>query len=398
MDFLKNYKEYTDPLEVPDIFHVWCALSCIAAAAQRKIWLDLGLVKLAPNLYIILNSAPGKCGKDTAMNIVRDMLTEIKDVQTKSDSITKEKIFQEMMAVCRPFELGNGRRIMHSSLTIFATEMSLLIKRGDKDFVSALNALFNTMSTFKHSTKGSGESILINPYLNILGGTTPDWIGSNIQDDILEGGLSARCLIIHSDTPKPPNPFPDVTEAGRVAYYNITKRVERICQIGGIFTMDAKAKELYKEWYMSHHRTENSPKDYRMHGYHFRKRVHLLKISMLLSLAKKDDLVLLSEDIQGALNLLELTEPALAKSLRGVGRNELNSLSQMVLSLIKDSKELSMEELVANTFNQMNTQELQEVLRALTAMNAIEMGISDRTKKMSVKYVEPKVLTTGGMM
>jgi hypothetical protein len=93
-----------------------------------------------------------------------------------------------------------------------------------------------------------------------------------------------------------------------------------------------------------------------------------------------------------------LTEPALAKSLRGVGRNELNSLSQMVLSLIKDSKELSMEELVANTFNQMNTQELQEVLRALTAMNAIEMGISDRTKKMSVKYVEPKVLTTGGMM
>ena len=210
MSFLDDYSTYTESLEVPEIFNLWCSMAALSAVAGRKVWLDLGMMKVAPNLYVVLNSAPGKCGKDTAMNLVRDMLASTPNVFTKSDSITKEKIFEYMESIIKTHPVNNSelKHIIHCSVTIFATEMSLLIKKNDKDFVSALCALFNTIPVLKHSTKTRGENIIINPYLCILGGTTPDWISANVQEDVIEGGLTARTMLIYSDTPRPPNPDP----------------------------------------------------------------------------------------------------------------------------------------------------------------------------------------------
>ena len=390
MSFLNDYQIYTAPLEVPEIFHIWCSMSALAAVAQRKVWLDMGHFKVAPNLYVILDSIPGKCGKDTAMDIVRDLLSEIKSVHTKSDAITKEKIFQDMAAGTQVFNLTTGEHIVHSSLTIFATEMSLLIKRGDKDFVGALNALFNTKAQIKNSTKNRGEDIIINPFLNILAGTTPEWINNNIQEDVIEGGLSARSILLFSDTPKAPNPFPDITPEGYKARERLLYRLEEISLLGGQLQFTTKGKEFYSNWYIRYHQTQ--PENPKMVGFHYRKRAHLLKTTILMSLADRSDLLIKEEDLERALQLLDITEPAIEEALRGVGRNILSGIAQDILLLVKRAKELSQDELVRATFAKVDSRELGEILRALQQMGQIRI---DQKIEMG-KATQPIIVYTGG--
>jgi len=376
-NFLEDYKTYTEPLESPEIFQVWCALVALSAAAQRKVWLDYdGLFQVSPNIYVCLVSPPGMCSKDTAMNKVRDLLDPISTIKTKSDSITKEKIFAYMSEITTQFPLENHklRAIVHSSLTIFASEMSMLLKHGDRDFVSALNNLYNTQPTFRHSTKHNSESIVIKPYLTILAGTTPDWMRVNIQEDFLEGGLSSRLVPVFSDTPKPPNPRPQVSPEGRAALGRLVSRLETITQIGGEFRITEDTWPYYSAWYKDHH--SKTPKNPILGPYWWRKRTHLLKLSMLVSLASRDDLLIKREDIDQALAILELTEPVIERAYQGVGRNLLSSMAQNVLDQIIRAGKIKLSELYELNYHQINDKELKEILQVLTNMGKVRLEIA----------------------
>lgn len=373
MAFLEDYQIYTDVLEVPDIFHRWCAYSALAAAAQRKIYLDMGLYSVAPNLYIILNSPPGRCKKSTAMNIVRELLSNVEGVKTKSDSITKEKIYQAMQESIQRAEFPEHKTkiFTHSSLTIFANEMSLLIKRGDKDFVAALNSLFDSISEFKHSTKASGENIIPRPFLNIIGGTTPDWIASNIHEDVIEGGLSARTIIVYSNQPKPPNPWPEISPEAIAARDRVIKRLNDIARLVGRVTTTQDALEFYKQWYIEHYK--KAPSDSRLTGYWNRKGVHLQKVATLTAIADRDDLKITGEDFVRALALLNLTEPLIQESLRSVGRNILNPDIQELMQLLEREKRIPVATIIATYSYKLSDAQIAEVLTTIVKMGKAEL-------------------------
>lgn len=380
-NFFDDYAEYTKALEVPELFHIWCACSSIAAAAQRKVWLDMELFKISPNLYVVLVS-PAGIGKGTAMNIVRDLLSYIPTIKVKSDSITKEKIFGTLEQISKPAPIpGTTKVLIHSSLTIFADEMSVFVKRGDQDFIGALNMMYNTMSVFRYSTKNMGENVIINPYVNILCGTTPDWIAKNMQEDLLEGGFSARTIFVFSETNKQVNPRLYVSEAGREGFKRIITRLERIGQLIGQFKMTEEGRAYYEKWYVEYYTCP--PSNPKMQGFITRKKVHLLKLAMIFSLAYRDDLLLRPEDFAYALNLLQMTEPTIEKALSYTGRNELNMHMRNVLSQINQAKSLSLEDLIATNYSAINFQEIEEILKALEAMGKIKKTQSVQGTKVT---------------
>lgn len=383
MSFLEDYNTFTSSLEVPSIFQVWCAYSALSAAAQRKIWIDMGHFQVSPNLYVILVAPPGKCGKSTAMNIVRELLSQIEGIKTKSDSITKEKIYEAMEASAQRFEFPEHRTkvFQHCSLTIFANEMSLLIKRGDKDFVSSLNSLFDSLTSFKHSTKTRGENVLVYPYLNIIGGTTPEWLSTNVHEDVIEGGLSARTVLVFSDRPNPPNPFPFLTTEAKLAKERILLRLHKITTIGGVFKMSDDTHDYYGEWYIKHHNTPVT--NNKMAGWWSRKRIHLLKLSMLNALAEHDHLIIELPDMQSAMAVLTLTEPLIEKALRGVGRNVLSPITQDILDIITKQGSIHLAELNLLFRDRVNQQEFKEIIGSI-----VETGQAHHSVKDGQVYIE----------
>lgn len=383
MAYFEDYDTFTSPLEVPALFHLWCSISALAAVAQRKVWMDSGHFKVAPNMYIVLDAAPG-FGKDTAMGIIKDtILPQVPEVVSKSDSITKEAICKVMKENIKPHQLLKPLRngdvaISHSSLTIFATEMSVLIKRGDKDFVGFLCGLFNTTGNFQYTTKTKGEDFLVNPFLNILACTTPDWIARNIAEDVMEGGLSARTIFVVGTQKRRLNHAPRISTEGFLARDRVIARLKEIVFLGGEFTIDNSADDAYKAWYYPYYGTP--PKNPKMQGFWERKKIFIQKLAMLISLSEKNDLVVTGTDIEKAISILDMTEPCIEAALAGVGRNELSPIGERIFAQIRSLKEISVADLMASNWNEVNAKDYQEIIQALVSQGRVTMFLKEHLK------------------
>ena len=65
-NWIDGFLEMTEGMDIPPLYAECTAVSCIAAALQRKCWTYAGRHINYPGLYIVL-VGPTRCGKGTAM-------------------------------------------------------------------------------------------------------------------------------------------------------------------------------------------------------------------------------------------------------------------------------------------------------------------------------------------
>ena len=70
----------------PPLYREWTAVSCIAAALQRKCWIEAGRHINYPSLYIILVGPPG-CGKGSTMKQATEVILGQQDIEFAPSSI-----------------------------------------------------------------------------------------------------------------------------------------------------------------------------------------------------------------------------------------------------------------------------------------------------------------------
>jgi hypothetical protein len=64
--WLAGYEEFTEDFEPPRIFNRWVGLLTLAAATQRRVWLEDANNAIYPNLFVVLVASSG-VGKTSAM-------------------------------------------------------------------------------------------------------------------------------------------------------------------------------------------------------------------------------------------------------------------------------------------------------------------------------------------
>ena len=67
--FVETYVRYTEPHGAPESFHWWSAVSLIACALGRRVWLDQWAYLLYPNVYVLLVSPSGLCHRSTVVDM-----------------------------------------------------------------------------------------------------------------------------------------------------------------------------------------------------------------------------------------------------------------------------------------------------------------------------------------
>ena len=97
-NWISSLLDYVEDTESPRTFWVWSAISTVANALQRKVWLPFGLDTLYPNLYILLVAPPGRCRKGAPIGFSKRILTEI-GVPVFVDSPTKRALTKELARI-----------------------------------------------------------------------------------------------------------------------------------------------------------------------------------------------------------------------------------------------------------------------------------------------------------
>lgn len=379
-DLLRAYGEFTSRSDSPQVFHLWGALVTIAGAAQRKIFFPFAYYEIHTNLYVFLVSPPGRAKKGAALRVSKNLLKDIEpQVNFATESSSVEGLIGIMAKIQNP---------AHQSLSLYSMELGTLMSTAPERMVDFLTDIFDCNPGWARQTVTHSLQNLKRPWLSVMSGTNPAWLGEHMGMIALQGGLVARSLFPFSDERLLENSAPRLDAHLTEIRQALINDLSHIATLEGTFDFEGgeegEAYLWFDAWYKDKdteaYRTRVAPvyqsrfpsvEDPRTITYFDRKDILLLKIAMLLSLSYKDELVLTLEDLKRALALLDATEPGMRKALSSAGRNENATQVMAILSQIKSKKRMSYRDLLIENIHNLNKRQLDDVLWELQTMGKV---------------------------
>jgi hypothetical protein len=339
ISFIEQYSIVTQGNESPPVYHKWCALSGLSHFTGRRIWCNQGVFHVRPNVYIILVGPPG-IAKTSAMTPVKDLLRKLKPTYIAPAAVTKEALLKTMCEEKSPciqefLDPDSGKKTKFSQVSIFANEIAVLLQTGN-DAIGYINILTDIwdQDIFEVKTLGRGLDYIELPFISILGCMTPEVTASLVNERILSGGFSRRCIFVSADRGGPPVPRPTVTPEQAIAKELCLKRAAEIRQLVGEVTFSLEAGEFYDNWYRKNHARIQDANSVALTGSLRSKGEYVIKLAMLLSIDSSNDLIMHTEHVKTAIQLLDEVEPNVDTIFAGTGRNELASVTENVYKMI----------------------------------------------------------------
>lgn len=330
-NWLAAYERYTSATEAPADFHFWTGVATIAGALRRCVWIDEKVFVWFPNFYIVLVGPPGVATKSTTLDLGMRLLEAVPEVVFGPPSATWQALTQtmadaKMTVEWRDPETGEIKDRAACPVTIAAPELGTFLKVGAEGFIDVLTDLWDgkqSVRAWTHKTKTSGSVVIENPWINLLGCTTPSWIQETVRPEMIGGGFFSRVIFVYGATKQTLIPYPSL--AIRPADFDhlqtgLTEDLLEIAKLRGPFSFTPAARDYGAEWYFKH--WGNVPSHMvssRYEGYRARKQTHIHKLAMVLSAAERDDLVIDTHHLTEAERFLTLAEHSMNLVYESVG-------------------------------------------------------------------------------
>lgn len=376
---------YTSDSEAPDDMHFWTGVATIAGALRRRVWIDMRKFHWTPNFYIVLVGPPGVVTKSTTIRAGMRLLERVEGVKFGPPSITWQKLADSLSLAVEHVAIkddkGTESHLPMSCLTIPISELGTFLKIDDTALIDVLVDLWDGQLTqWGHATKTSGTTDIKNPWLNIIGCTTPSWLKAHFPEHLIGGGLTSRIIFVFGDAKRKLSAYPDEFFADS-DYKTLEKNlVEDLCQIGsmvGEFKMAPDAREWGRKWYENHWKAERPSHmaSDRYGGYLARKQTHIHKLAIILSSAKSNNMTISKEDLEESALLLESTEPHMLKVFESIGVVDEAKHMNEILSFVRAHGFLTADQLWRHVMNIMNQKDFEEALKSAVRGGLLKVEI-----------------------
>ena len=347
-DLVVQHNEFESPLS----FWRWSALAAIAAVVKDKIWLPRYLYNLYPNIYVMLHAESGlKKGPPVSMS--SKLVAAVNNTKIISGRSSIQGILKEMGTAKT---VPGGKVEANSNAFICSSELSssivddpvaakILTDLYDRQYRSGEWASLLKMETFN----------LNNPTITMLTATNEAMSESFFQKSAIQGGYFARTFIIYETEENrsnalmvPPETIPDYKKSGEYLK-TLAKLVGEFAPMGsrdktdfcihpytdrktGFIGYLTPSGLIYNQWYDDFKATikEQEVKDNT--GTLNRFGDSVLKVAMLLSLAKEPKLEIDPDSMTEAIGICEKLVGNIRRTTMGKqGISPSNVLKGMII-------------------------------------------------------------------
>lgn len=315
----------TSGISSPEIFRRWAAISTIAMALQRNVWVVTDGSMLYPHLYVVLVAPPG-IGKTKIIVKGRRLLEPLApEVHLAHSSLTAASLIDNLAEATRRVTRLDAVPAVtsYNSLAIMSTELGVLLPAYDTTFMNTLQDLYDG---FPYSQKRRTRDITIEikaPQLNILAGCTPAYLQNTLPEGAWAEGFTARCLFIFSGDQVIASLFQeakDNTEQEK----DLAERLKTINELYGKITFTPEAARFIDAWHLGgRHPVPDHP---RLFYYNTRRTVNVIKLSMIACVSEGAQMVIQKHHIQRALDWLIEAEhfiPEIFKSMDNTSHSQI---------------------------------------------------------------------------
>ncbi len=387
-DWIRAYLEYTSSSEAPKLFRKWTAISSVAAALERKVWLDMGLETFYPNLYVIL-VGPSGSRKGTAMKPAKEIMQEV-GVQLTAQSTTKEALAEELAHAQQVTDMEgaenvNEAMIAHSSVTIYNEELAVLFKHDDPDLIMWLTNWHDCEDTWNRTTKTQGDSEIIGVWVNLLGAMTPELVKAYLPETAIGGGLTGRIIFVYAHEKGKIVPLPFQSKEEQEMFDPLVRDLDRIHSLKGEFGYTEPFLDAWSEW-VREQEQEQLFKDKNLKPYVNRRRSHALKLCMVLAASEGPKLVLTRAILGRCVEVLERVEESMASVFSGVGTSRDAKLLSEIAEHIIEEGEATRSEILRRFYKDIEgKRQFEEIINRLEEMKTIKRAQNPSSGKVKYK-------------
>ena len=370
-DWINSYVEYVQIDEPPYMYKLWCAISVISAVLQRKCLLPWGNITFYPNMYVVLVGPSGSARKGTAMGPAQEFLVELceaeYEIHMAAEAMTREALIRELaQSQHNEMNIDTGDMVFHSSLTIFAPELTVFLGYQNYQLMSDLTDWYDCRRRWTYRTKNMGSDEIYGVYVTLFGATTPDLVRTTLPMDAIGGGLTSRIIFVFEEGMDKPSPAPFLTPALLELKTKLKRDLENIHMLKGEFKFTPEFLDFWIEWYNYQF---NHPPDMGQHfgGYVARRPMHVLKLSMILNASRSDKMVIDLSDLKRAIKIIEKTEEKMERTFSGMGLYSHAELLPKIMAdiALRENKGMSLQELQDRYKFDANLKTLNEILETL---------------------------------
>lgn len=343
-DWIEAYMNYAAFSEAPRHLHFWTAVSTVAGALRRRVWIDQAYFKWYPNMYVIVVAPPGIVSKSTTTSIGMSLLRKVPGVKFGPDVITWPALVQGFAESLETFE-WNGTHYPMCAMTLESSEFGNLINPQDREMVDLFVSLWDgKQGTFEKKTKHSGNDQVVNPWINVIACTTPAWIAGNFPEYMIGGGFTSRAIFVYAEKKEKLVAYPFLhvpADLGQQAE-RLVRDLEHIATtLVGPYAMTPGAIEFGEQWY-AHHYANRPPglDDERFGGYIARKQTHIHKLAMVLAAATTDEMAITADHLRTASEMVSDLEEDMAMVFSKIGRSETSIYAERLINYVKGKKEV----------------------------------------------------------
>lgn len=425
MTNFERWQLYMKDCTAPQSFIDMAYYFMIAVSLQRRVWMGGESPErnaVFPNIYVFLVGQPGlgkgisivpavkllqsiKKGKIVIPESAKkdpaseEMMAIIDQLQAKqqtskseydnmlfpvgADTTTFESLIQDHAQAVRMLRIPpSGRLYYHSSMYFTLEELGTLFRKNHENLMNYLLKSYDC-NDFRYKTKSAGEDIVRNPSLNILAGTTYDFIKEATTDRMIGQGLTSRALFIAEEE----NRFyrfdmAEFSEAQREAVDGLREHLRGLSTAFGYCPLTPEAKAYFCQYFEQEFPSILLSLDPKLTTYYARKNIHARKLCMLLHFSEnlKPGPITL-EIAQRAMALLTALEPKIALAFSDRFANVKAVLANKILKLLQRPamREVGMSYamILALFFQEANEKDIMEALKYLATVKKIKTNLKN---------------------
>jgi hypothetical protein len=322
-DWIKAFVNTFDAkTEAPARLLFWTAVATIGGAVTRRAYIDEVIFKLYPNFYIVFVAPPGALTKSTTISFGINILRELDHVFLAADNTTYPAFIKDLsqryveLRTTLGDDIEDDQWIKQCAVTAGISELGTFFKPEDEEMVNGLTDLWDCRPLIIKDTKYGGTDVLEHPFFNLIAGTTTKWIKDKIKSQLGGWGLSSRIIFVYESKKTKfvarPSRLWSAGEFERLSH-RLVEDLKWISDLEGPITFSPAADALVTSWYEAHSRKMAAHADLPdadpWLGYFFaRKQAHIHKLAMVLSLSRRDTLVIEKVDYVDAMTAVDAVE------------------------------------------------------------------------------------------
>ncbi len=254
-------------------------------------------------MYVILVAPPG-VGKTEITWRVRRMWEELDDHFIAATSVTKASLIDELNEANRRYITNNPMNPVENfnSLLLCINELGVLLPAYENEFMNTLTDLWDCKHYSERRRTSKIEIDINKPQLNFLAACTPSYLMNVMPEGAWDQGFISRTMLIYSGERQLRSLFEESLD-NTEGWDSLNQDLAKIANLYGEMKFTKGAAALMDKFHLGEG-ANTAPDHPKLLSYSIRRTVHLIKLCMVVSASRSDELLIREEDFQVAYDYL----------------------------------------------------------------------------------------------